>query len=256
VSAPPPPRWDHYADRAARGAEPCPQHAAVTAWLRAHRADFAPVVEPDPRTSPVVVFDFGRESVVWEHDELSVPMRAADEIARRMAETGAEVGIGRYDEERLIYSAAQFRPLGGEPRTLHLGVDLFQPAGAPVFAPLAGTVHSTADNDRPLDYGPTLILQHTPDGCPPFFTLYGHLSRASLDGVETGQPVERNQQIGALGDAGENGGWAPHLHLQIILDLLDRRGDFPGVGTVSERAIWLSLCPDPNLLLGIPALET
>ncbi len=250
------PRWTEYAGRAARGAEPCPQHAAVTAWLREHRADFAPVVAPDPRTAPVVLFDFGRESVAWEHDHLSVPMLAADEIVRRMDEAGAEVGIGRYDEERLIYSAAQFRPLGGEPRTLHLGVDLFQPAGAPVFAPLAGTVHSFADNDLPLDYGPTVILRHAPAGCTPFFTLYGHLSRASLDGLEEGRPVGRGRRIGTLGGVGENGGWAPHLHVQLVLDLLDRRGDFPGVGTVSERAVWLSLCPDANLLLGIPALET
>jgi peptidoglycan LD-endopeptidase LytH len=256
VSALPHPRWTDYADRAARGVEPCPQHAVVASWLRDHRGGFAPIVEPDPRTSPVVVFDFGRESVAWEHDELAVPMLAADEIVRRMAEAGAEIGLGRYDEERLVYSAAQFRPLGGEPRTLHLGVDVFQPAGAPVFAPLDGFVHSFADNDLPLDYGPTVLLQHTPDGCPPFFTLYGHLSRASLDGLEEGQRIERGQRVGTLGDVDENGGWAPHLHVQLILDLLDRRGDFPGVGTASERSVWLSLCPDPNLLLAIPALET
>jgi 4-aminobutyrate aminotransferase-like enzyme len=50
----------------------------------------------------------------------------------------------------------------------------------------------------------------------------------------------------------ENGGWPPHLHLQIILDLLDRGAQFPGVARASERAVWMSLSPDPNLLLGIP----
>src|SRR5690606_22350572 len=136
----------------------------------------------------------------------------------------------------------QFRPFGSEPRTLHLGIDLFQPAGAPVFAPLDGTVHSFADNDLPLDYGPTVLLEHRPDGCPPFFTLYGHLSRASLDGLAEGRPVAKGERIGALGTPDENGGWAPHLHFQLVTDLLARRGDFPGVGTVSERAVWTSLC--------------
>jgi len=32
-------------------------------------------------------------------------------------------------------------------------------------------------------------------------------------------------------------------------------GDFPGVCRASERAVWKSLCPDPNLILGVPAAE-
>lgn len=248
--------WAEYAGRAARGLAPCPHHDAVTIWLRANAGTFAPVVHPDPRISPVVVFDFGRTSMAWDPDELCVPMLAADAITARMEEAEAEVGVGRYGEERLVYSAAQFQPLGGEPRTLHLGIDLFQPAGASVFTPLDGIVHSFADNDLPLDYGPTIILEHRRDGCPPFFTLYGHLSRTSLDGLAEGQPVAKGERIGTLGDADENGGWAPHLHVQLITDLLGRRGDFPGVGTVSERTVWTSLCPDPNLVLGISALQT
>src|SRR5262249_60713068 len=46
----------------------------------------------------------------------------------------------------------------------------------------------------------------------------------------------------------ENGGWPPHLHFQIILDLLERDADFPGVARSSEPAVWTSLSPDPNLL--------
>ena len=56
-----------------------------------------------------------------------------------------------------------------------------------------------------------------------------------------------------MGTAAENGGWAPHVHFQIILDLLDLGADFPGVAYASQRAVWTSLSPDPNLLLGIPA---
>src|SRR6202030_1549169 len=39
---------------------------------------------------------------------------------------------------------------------------------------------------------------------------------------------------------------------QVIVDLLDHRSNFSGVALSSQRRIWTSLSPDPNLLLGIP----
>jgi 4-aminobutyrate aminotransferase-like enzyme len=56
-----------------------------------------------------------------------------------------------------------------------------------------------------------------------------------------------------MGDIPVNGGWPPHVHFQIVGDLLGREGEFPGVAPSSQREVWLSLCPDPNLLLGIRA---
>src|SRR5208282_4356060 len=52
--------------------------------------------------------------------------------------------------------------------------------------------------------------------------------------------------------AAENGGWSPHLHFQVVLDLLDRSTDFQGVAFSSQREIFKSLSPDPNLILGLP----
>jgi 4-aminobutyrate aminotransferase-like enzyme len=133
---------------------------------------------------------------------------------------------------------------------VHLGLDLFTETGVPVHAPLDGTVHSFADNAGALDYGPTIVLEHRVDGLR-FYTLYGHLSRTSLEGLASGQPVARGQRLGWIGAAHENGGWPPHLHLQLIANRLGRRGDFPGVATPSERGIWTSVCPDPSALAGL-----
>ena len=137
---------------------------------------------------------------------------------------------------------------------MHLGIDVFCEAGAPVYAPLDGTVHSVANNAATGDYGPTIILEHrVDDGAVRFFTLYGHLSAASLDGMSPGRRVAAGERIAWLGDAAVNGGWPPHLHLQIVADMLGREGEFPGVAAPSEREIWLSLCPDANLIAGVPA---
>jgi 4-aminobutyrate aminotransferase-like enzyme len=141
-----------------------------------------------------------------------------------------------------------------------LGLDLFVDAGTRVLAPLDGVVHSVVDNTGPLDYGPTVILEHRADGPAgraddqggTFYTLYGHLSRASLATLREGQHVGRGVCLARIGTARENGGWPSHLHFQIVSDLLDHHGDFPGVARPSERRVWLSFSPDPNLIARLP----
>jgi peptidoglycan LD-endopeptidase LytH len=81
------------------------------------------------------------------------------------------------------------------------------------------------------------------------FTLYGHLSRESLKGLETGKPIAAGEQIATLGAPEVNGGWATHLHFQVMLDLGGYAGDYPGVCKASEREAWLRACPDPSVIL-------
>ena len=84
-----------------------------------------------------------------------------------------------------------------------------------------------------------------------FYTLYGHLSKDSLSNLKVGQTFTKGQQIGNIGNYPENGNWPPHLHFQIILDMLGLSGDYPGVAYHDEREIWKSICPDPSLFLGL-----
>jgi 4-aminobutyrate aminotransferase-like enzyme/Ser/Thr protein kinase RdoA (MazF antagonist) len=246
-----PPQWPNYYFRAAGGREPCPAGARLRNWLRENANNFAPLLRPEPQTASVRVFDLSAASLDFPPE-----MNAADALASgefifgEMRKAGAAIGVGRYNEARLCYRDARYQIEGGEPRTVHIGLDLFQSAGSPVFAPLDATVHSFADNG-PADYGPTIILEHDA-GDEKFWTLYGHLSRASLENLREGQRIPRGQQIGALGEPQENGGWTPHLHFQIIADILGKRGDFPGVAAPSERDVWLSVSSDPNLIVRIP----
>ena len=243
-------RW-----RAACGLTPCPAAGAVTAALVANQGGIGPVLDPDPRAAARVTLDLTVGSTEWDAldgDDDAESWHAA--ITARMASSGARVGIGRYDEARRWYTSDLFRVAtddGDEWRTIHLGADLFAPAGTPVLAPLDGVVSSVRHNAGRLDYGPTVILRHELDGVT-FFTLYGHLDPEVLSRLREGQRVGKGERIARLGAPADNGGWAPHLHLQVLTDRLGFDGDFPGVARPSEREVWLSLSPDPNLILGLP----
>lgn len=156
--------------------------------------------------------------------------------------------IGGYGEDRDVYAAGEIFG-GGEVRSVHLGIDVWTTAGTELCAPLDATVHSFAINANFGDYGATIILEHAPSPGPCFWTLWGHLSHDSLDGLRAGTPIARGAVFARLGERGENGGWPPHLHLQAITDLKGMRGDYPGVAARSEQAEWLEICPDPRALL-------
>jgi 4-aminobutyrate aminotransferase-like enzyme/Ser/Thr protein kinase RdoA (MazF antagonist) len=251
------PRLAHYTFRHACGLQPCPSTTALVQWLTNNADTFGSVVEPDLRVANMVIFDMSVGS-----RELGNLLNVSDlawfnqHIFERMKAAQSSVGIGRYNEVRQIYTSDTYRVEGNngpEWRTVHVGLDIFMEPGSPVLAPLEGIVHSFQNNAAALDYGPTIILQHTvADGQLTFFTLYGHLSIDSLDKLETGQPISRGTAFAKIGNDKVNGGWPPHLHFQIITDMLDKMGDFPGVALPSQRAVRLSLSPDPNLITCIP----
>jgi len=252
------PRLATYTFRQATGLHPCPATLDIVQWLDANPDRIGPVIEPGLDDSNVLVFDLSPGSEQFldapdPFDQASLTLAVTEQLQA----AGAQVGVGRYNEARRLYRAQQFCPPGSEVdewRTVHLGVDLFLEPGSPVLAPLDGTVHSVANNREPLDYGPTVILRHQPDDAPEFFTLFGHLSEESLTALGPGTNVARGQQVGVIGDRTVNGGWPPHLHFQIITDLLDRSGNFPGVAAAEDQALWRALCPNPNHVLRIDKL--
>jgi len=248
------PELAHYRLRGAAGLPPCPRSPAIADWLASRRSEFAPVLSQDLAQQPPLVFDLSVGSSELAGVDLTDMHALGRVLFGRMEREGAAVGLGRYDEPRRLYASDMFAGGAGpleERRTLHLGIDLFAPAGSPVHAPLAGTVHSACDNAGALDYGPTIILRHEVADGLVFYTLYGHLSRESLRGLEPGRAVAKGERIAGIGALEVNGGWPPHLHFQVVADLVGCGGDFPGVARPSERELWLSLAPDPRALLGL-----
>ena len=253
------PRLAHYTFRKACQLTPCPSSNAVTDWLKSNNDKMGHVVESDLHVTKNVAFDLSMGSrELGNLTELSDVELFTRKLFDKMKAEGSQVGIGRYNEARPIYTSDQYKLAGNdgpEWRTVHIGLDIFMEAGTTILAPIDGVVHSFRNNDSPLDYGPTIILQHTVSHNETqllFYTLYGHLSADSLEGLYEGKPIALGTPFCKIGNYPVNGGWPPHLHFQIITDMLDRIGEFPGVARPSQREVWLSISPDPNLIVGIP----
>jgi 4-aminobutyrate aminotransferase-like enzyme/Ser/Thr protein kinase RdoA (MazF antagonist) len=251
------PRFAEVTFRLACGMQPTRNTRAVHAFLNAKSTRIAPILGAKLRVKSTMALplDVGSPIVSGDAAENTEPKLTA-RIVSAMTQAGATVAFGGYGEARLLYSTPLFAAESaapGERRTVHLGVDLFARAGTPVHAPLRGEVHAVAENAAPLDYGPVLVLAHETDKGLPFYTLYGHLSRESLKGMKPGRRIKAGQRIASVGTSDVNGGWTPHLHFQLITDLLDLGADFPGVALPARSDAWLALCPDPSPLLGLPS---
>lgn len=223
----------------------------LAAYLNAHPTRIGKVVDFNSQTDRLYRFDFTANNTQPDADTVSDTAHFSKWVNHQLASSNCLYGIGGYMEHRTLYARSALFDAVGEPRRMHLGMDIWGKAGTPVYSPLPGIVHSFNDNDHFGDYGPTIILQHHLDGLT-LYSLYGHLNRASLNGLLAGKPMSANQQIGRLGAADENGHWPPHLHFQLIFDMEGMHGDYPGVCRFSEKEKYLKNIPDPQLILRFP----
>ncbi|HVO19943.1 MAG TPA: M23 family metallopeptidase [Anaeromyxobacter sp.] len=104
---------------------------------------------------------------------------------------------GRFGDQRI---------LNGKKASVHYGLDITGPRGAPVAAAADGEV--VIARDAYLS-GNTVVIWHGAG----VYTAYFHLDRMA---VAAGQRVRRGQQIGALGSTGRATG--PHLHWGVKVD--------------------------------------
>ena len=127
------PQLAHFRFRDACGYEASPNARAIRQRLAL--VDAHPVMDGDLASAPVL--------------DLGAAMPPVDGLA-----------IGRYDEQRAIYTAPEFQTPDGRWRTRHMAVDIFAPAGAPVYAPLDGVVERRENRDQLGDYGGLLVVRH------------------------------------------------------------------------------------------------
>ncbi|MGM0634439.1 MAG: peptidoglycan DD-metalloendopeptidase family protein [Bacteroidota bacterium] len=159
-----------------------------------------------------------------------------------------KIPFGGYLEKRQIYQQSSLFKTKKAFRNIHLGIDFWAAAGTEILAPLDGIVFQQNYNDQNGDYGGTILLQHEFNSVT-FYTLFGHLSKKSLNHYQLGDLVQKGEAFCCLGNENENGGYLPHLHFQIILDLQDFTDNYPGVCTQNTLDFYRNNCPDPNYIL-------
>ena len=213
-------------------------------FIQSRRDAFTPIFDPVLTADNTVYMELsssgsGLEGLDEEQQDA--------EIFRRIDAAGAIAGIGGYLENRSVYKDTELFQ-GDAERCIHIGVDVFMPAGTPLHVPLDGEVHSFANRQVYGDYGPVIILRHRL-GDTVFHTLYGHLSEDSLLGLADGKPVAAGEKIAEIGARPRNGNWVAHLHFQLIRDMQDCHGDYPGVVRPGELEYYRANCPDPTVLL-------
>ncbi len=157
---------------------------------------------------------------------------------------------GRGEKKRTVYTDEAFRSrfVEGERRVHHLGLDLSCPQARPVYTPLAATVRSVEIEAVPLGYGGLIALEHEPEGCPPFITLWGHMAHEAVSRLKPGDRLAAGELVGHMGDMHENGGWTPHLHFQISTDTSLSAAEILGVGESAYLDVWADIFLMQHLL--------
>lgn len=212
-----PPALAHEALRAALGLAPSRRARAAAARLHEIGADAVPLV---PHV-PAGVLDLSVRGDVLRFGDWAEPATSRSILA----EAGG--GIGRWAEGRLIHAVPE---QWDAPASVHLGADLFVPAGTVVSAPVAATVSRVGAWDMTLDC----------DG--------GGIRLAGLaPSVQAGCEVAAGDVVGTVAEPARSDPLPAHLHVQAVADA---DLDAPGLASPSHAAGWLALCPDPSPLIG------
>ncbi|WP_029057251.1 aminotransferase class III-fold pyridoxal phosphate-dependent enzyme [Stappia stellulata] len=240
--------------RKACGFEATSGARAVTDWIAANRKSFAPLLVRPAASYPAALVPYGDpahpmtvKSAAAQPDEAQAVWEA------HCRENGIELGIGPFGEERTVYTGQMFvsRFIEKTRRTCHLGLDLFMAAGTEVYTPLPATVVSVEIEPDPLGYGCLIALRHEPEGCVPFISLWGHLAHEATNRLKAGDRLEAGALVGEMGAPRENGGWAPHLHLQLCTDTSLSAAEILGVGEMRYLDVWTEIFPDASTFAGI-----
>lgn len=241
--------------RQACGLEAVPGARRVRDWLAAHRRDLAPMMDPHPARQRKFILDLGNPEAPLPKASAAQDHAGADKAyADLVREHGFTLGLGPCGELRTVYTAPFFQSVlvDGKRRNVHLGLDVFAPAGTALYTPVAARVVAATINPEPQDYGGLILLEHEPEPGVRFQTLWGHLEHASVRERFVGEELPAGAFVARMGDYAENGGWVPHLHLQLITDPYDDVSIIPGVGEEAFRTTWADLFPAPYDFAGLP----
>lgn len=209
------------------------------------------VIDESIDLSEYVAIDLSINNKNLDDFDLTNSEKFEEYINNYLSKNNSKIAFGGYNETRNIYKRSSvFKNDISDERNIHIGLDLWIKAETDVLAAIEGKIHSFQNNTSLGDYGPTIILEHEIENHK-FYTLYGHLSEESLQDLFVGKQFNKGEKIATLGNYPINGDYAPHLHFQIIKDIDNYQGDYPGVCNSKDLNFYIENCPSPNLLLKI-----
>ena len=129
-----PPRLARDVLRARCGLPPCPNSGRVVQWLERNASEFGPVVEPDPHQVPTIELDLSVGSLDLDNGEGLAGSPAFGEwVSHQMEERGARIGIGRYNEARIVSRAKPSRASAKSSRSSALSTWAWIYSSSPVL---------------------------------------------------------------------------------------------------------------------------
>ena len=148
--------------------------------------------------------------------------------------------VGGYGEDRSLMLAGTL--IAKQGRSIHLGLDAWSKNLEPLLAPCDGSIIRTGYEEQSFGYGHYLIFQPVDKTMP--YIFFGHLG-SDLPALGT---VKAGMEIAHLGDwrNNENGGWARHVHIQMLRQL-PPEGETP-IGYSSQADFELNSQKYPNPL--------
>ncbi|MBT8255734.1 MAG: peptidoglycan DD-metalloendopeptidase family protein [Bacteroidia bacterium] len=202
-------------------------------WAASHKVSLH-LLFPTRSFSEVVVPNMGAGSPFFgkdpQHEDL---VNAHDRLQAFQQEHPNALLANGYLEQRSFYNTPNYKretTAGIEYRNIHLGTDFWVPVNTPVHSLYDGKVVIAHNNDQHKDYGPVIVVEHEMES-ETFYTLYGHMSLSTLELSPKGKMIMAGERIGFIGNQLENGHWVPHLHFQIITDLMERLTTTPAFVT-------------------------
>ena len=151
------------------------------------------------------------------------PHACASWIEKLHQKKGIKYSYGGFLEERSTLWKEHYQKETGA--FVHLGVDYNVPAGTFVALPGDGKVVDIMhDTDQfggwggrimwKLQTSNALSLYSSSSSSSSLYLIYGHLGQPIVP--EVGKQYRKGEIVGRIGESFENGGWHPHLHVQVM----------------------------------------
>jgi 4-aminobutyrate aminotransferase-like enzyme/Ser/Thr protein kinase RdoA (MazF antagonist) len=240
----------YYAFRDACNLEPHPYSKELIQLLRANQDQIHPILNDEISSKNHMVFDlslvnsevkFSKSSNDWG--------KVIPYIYKNLKNNNKEIGISRHNEVRLDYTNAQINSFNTP--MVHLGISLFLNPKTPIYSPIDGTLVSLTRDNAFNNY--EIILEHQfGEENLRFYTMYKNISKDAIKEFKIGIIVKKGNLLGYVGRLENNDIPLSYVHFQITLDLLGKKEKIPSKIDTSQKKIWLSLVPDPNIILKIP----